>query len=182
METFCKARDFVQHTHYERDRASVISNFVLEDIDEPIRDIMTALLRVSQCFSLQSCYGHFIWKGQHDEHNLCVLPSENQGLVRYRIAYLALCIKKGTQGAHLRECLASIREIDVEYVQFGSPDWFWQKYPNSYALQVEPKRFAFQDQAILEHIEAQYVQSVRDKFFQRIRDLVGDRENQFGAV
>ena len=182
METFSEARDFVQHTHYERDRTSVMSNLVLEDIDEPIRDIVADLLRLPQCFTLQSCFGHFIWEGQHDEHNLGVLPSQNQGLVRYRIAYLALCIKRGAQGTHLRERLASIREIDVECVQFGSPDWFWQKYPNSYALQVEPKRFALQDQALLEHTEALYVQSVRDKFFQRMRELVVAREDQVGAV
>jgi hypothetical protein len=159
-----------------------MSNLMIEDIDEPIRDIVIALQRLPQCFSLQCCYGHFLWEGEQDEHNLCVLPSENQSLVRYRIAYLALCIKKGAQGEHFREHLASIREIDFEYIQFGSPDWFWQKYPNSYALQVEPKRFALQDQAILENSEALHVQSVRDKFFQRIRKLVVNNEDQIGAA
>ncbi len=182
METFSKARDFVQHSRYMRDRSNVLSGLMLKDIDEPIRDIVTALGKLPECFTLQSCYGHFVWDGQPDTHNLDVLPLLNPGLVRYRIAYLALCIEKGDRGAYLRDRLAAICEIDEEYVQFGSPGWFWQQYPNSYALQVEPKRFASQDEALLEHAEALRVQSVRDVLFQRVRELLADNEDQEGAV
>jgi hypothetical protein len=172
LETFSKTRDFVQHPHYVRDRSNMLSGLMLEDIDAPIRDIVTAFGKLPQCFTLQSCYGHFIWEGQPDAHTLDVLPLLNQGMVRYRIAYLALCIEKGDRGAYLRDRFAAIREIDDEYVQFGSPSWFWQQYPNSYALQVEPKRFASQDEALLKHAEALHVQSVRDVLFQRVRELL----------
>ena len=182
METFSKARDFIEHPYYARDRSNVLSGLRLEDIDAPIRDIVTALGKLPQCFTLQSCYGHFVWDGQPDAHNLAVLPLLNQGPVRYRIAYLALCIEKGDRGAYLRDRFAAIREIDDEYVQFGSPGWFWQQCPNSYALQVEPTRFGSQDEALLEHIEALHVQSVRDVLFQRVRDVLADSENQVWAV
>jgi len=182
VETFSEARDFVQHPKYVRDRSNVLSELILKDIDAPIRDIVMALGKLPQCFTLQSCYGHFVWDGQLNTHNLDVLPLLNQGLVRYRIAYLALCIEKGAGGANMRERFAAISEIDEEYVQFGSPDWFWQQYPNVYALQVEPKRFASQDEALLEHAEALHVQSVRDVFFQRVRELLADSEDQVGAV
>jgi hypothetical protein len=177
VETFSKARDFVTHSRYVRDRSNVLSGLMIGNIDAPIRDIVVALGKLPECFTLQSCYGHFLWDGQTDSHNLDVLPLQNPGLVRYRIAYLAFCIKKGDRGANIRDRFAAIREIDDEYVQFGSPGWFWEQYPNSYALQVEPKRFELQDEALLEHDEALHVQSVRDVFFQRVRELLADNED-----
>lgn len=144
----------------------------LKKVDAPIRDIVSALGRLPQCFTLQCCYGHFVWEGEPDIHNLAVLPLKETGPVRYRIAYLALCIERGERGTFLRDRLASVCDIDEAYVQFGSPDWFWQQFPNSYALQVEPVRFALQDEAGLDQSEALYVQSVRDKFYDRIRELL----------
>lgn len=174
METFSEAREFIQYPHYERDRLNMLSGLKLEDIDAPIRDIVEALGRLPQCFTLQSCYGHFVWDEQPDPHNLAVLPLQNQGLIRYRIAYLALCIEESTRGAYLRDRFATICELDNEYVQFGSPGWFWQQYPNSYALQVEPPKFVFQDEALLEHTEALHTQSVRDLLFQRVREILAE--------
>jgi hypothetical protein len=174
VETFSKARDFIKHPHYADDRSNVLSGFRLEDIDTPIRDIVMALQKLPQCFTLQSCFGHFVWDEQPDAHNLAVLPLLDKGTVRYRIAYLALCIERGARGEYLRDRLAAICEIDNRYVQFGSPGWFWQQYPNSYALQVEPKRYATQDEVLLKHTEAVHVQSVRDQLFQRVREILCD--------
>jgi hypothetical protein len=89
---------------------------------------------------------------------------------------LALCIEQSARGRYLRDRLAKICEIDDEYVQFGSPTWFWKQYPNSYALQVEPRRFALLDEALLEHSEALHVQSVRELFFQRVREVLAETE------
>jgi hypothetical protein len=172
LETFSGAREFVAHTGYARERERVVSEFAPESIDAPILDIVVALGRLPHCFTLQSCYGHFVWPGQRDDRNVDRLPDEDVGSVRYRIAYLALCLERGDAGARLRERLAGICEVDTEYVQFGSPDWFWRRHPNSYALQVEPERFAGQDEAVIEHEEALHVQGVRDEFFRRLRDLV----------
>lgn len=174
METFSEARDFVEHPSYQHDRRKVLSGIKPGDVDAPIREIVTAFGKLPQCFTLQICYGHFVWEGQPDKYNLDVLPLRIRGLVRYRIAYLALCIENNDRGAHLRDCLASICETDRKYVQFGSPDWFWQQYPNSYALQVEPERFASQDEAWLEHAEALHVQTVRDGVFQGVIGVLAD--------
>ena len=179
METFSEARDLIHHPNFEHDRLHVLSEIRLENIDVPIRDIVLAFKKLPQCFTLQCCYGHFVWEGQPDLHNLAVLPVHHEDPVRYRIAYLALCIEKSARGTYLRDRLATICEIDDEYVQFGSPAWFWQQYPNSFALQVEPKRFALQDEALLGHAEALHVQSVRDLFFHRVREVSTETENQF---
>ncbi len=155
-----------------RARLNVLSEIKLENIDDPIRDIVIAFGKLPQCFTLQCCYGHFVWEGHPELHNLAVLPLQDEGPVRYRIAYLAFCMENSARGANLRDRFAAICDIDHEYIQFGSPAWFWQQYPNSYALQVEPLRFALQDDAMLEHAEALHVQSVRDLFFQRVREVL----------
>ena len=62
--------------------------------------------------------------------------------------------------------------LDARYVQFGSPGWFWDQYPNSYALQVQPERFRLQDRAVMPHEEALLVQAVRDGFFARLREIL----------
>jgi hypothetical protein len=178
VETFSKARKFIHHPHYERDRLKVLAGLKPGDIDAPIRDIVAALKKLPQCFTLQSCYGHFMWSEQPDARNLAVLPLQYKGMVRYRIAYLALCVENSIRGAYLRDRFATISEIDEEYVQFGSPGWFWKQYPNSYALQVEPPEFALQDEALLEHTEALHVQSVRDLLFQRLREVLTEIENK----
>jgi len=36
----------------------------------------------------------------------------------------------------------------------GSADWFWERWTNSYALQVEPARYMTADEAILQSEEA----------------------------
>lgn len=172
METFSKARDFVEHPRYLRDRKKVLAGFRPGDIDAPIRDIVIALGKLPYCFTLQSCYGHFLWEGQTDKRNLEVLPLQVRGLIRYRIAYLAICFENETRGASLRDRFAAICEMDEEYIQFGSPDWFWQQYPNSYAIQVEPQRDAFKDEALLEHAEALHVQSLKNLVFQQVRGLL----------
>jgi hypothetical protein len=106
METFSKARDFAEHPRYQRDRSKVLSRLKLRKIDAPIRDLVKDLGKLPHCFTLQCCYGHFLWKGQTDPHSLVSLPGHNPGPVRYRIAYLALCIEQGGRGAYLRDRFA----------------------------------------------------------------------------
>jgi len=86
---------------------------------------------------------------------------------------LALCIEQSAMGVRFRGALEEIPTIDTDYVQFGSPGWFWERYPNSYALQVEPERYKDKDEAVIGHSEAIHVQRVRDEFFGRLRELVG---------
>ena len=149
-----------------------------QTIDAPILDVVLGFAKLPHCFTLQSCHGHFVYPSQPDPSNLATLPAEDVGSIRYRIAYVALCIEHSAAGAYLRGALEEIPTIDPEYVQFGSPGWFRGRHPNSYALQVEPKRFMFKDEAVIEHREALHVQWVRDRFFERLRELVDASEQE----
>jgi hypothetical protein len=73
----------------------------------------------------------------------------------------------------LLESLAKLPALDPAYIQFGSADWFWERFANSYILQVEPVDHMSKDEAILEAKEAQHVQRVRDLFFEILRELAG---------
>jgi hypothetical protein len=53
--------------------------------------------------------------------------------------------------------------------QFGSANWFWERWVNSYALQVEPVAHRLQDEVILEPAEALHTQRARDLFFRELR-------------
>lgn len=181
LETFAEPREFVENTRYARDRQRILSAFTPQNVDTPILDVVFGFARLSHCFTLQSCHGHFVYPAQPDPDNLAPLPAEDVGAVRFRIAYVALCIEHSAEGACLRGALERITTIDPEYVQFGSPGWFWERHPNSYALQVEPERFMLKDDAVIEHREALHVQWVRDRFFERLRALVEASQQERGA-
>ena len=104
-------------------------------------------------------------------NNLEKLPQHNIGKIVYRIAYIALCLENSAHGRSLFNELEMVPSIDHEYVQFGSPDWFWENHLNSFALQVEPARYIRLDQATIEHQEALHVQKVRDQFYIRLLEL-----------
>lgn len=167
---------------FAQDREAVIEALDLASIDEPIVDIVSAFTELPYCFPLQSCYGHFVCVSEKDSHTLAPIPSGYTGSVRYRIAYIALCIENSCNGRLLLACLAKIHTLDPAYIQFGSADWFWERFLNSYILQVEPERHLSKDEAILEVKEAQHVQRVRDLFFENLRDLSGwDRDNHLNV-
>ena len=181
METFAPLREFEVHAGYARAREKVMSAFDPSSIDTPILDVVQGFAELPHCFTLQSCFGHFMWDGQTDPHSLEAVPTRDVGTVRYNIAYLALCMEQSAAGSRLRELLDGVRAVDIEYVQFGSPAWFWERYPNSYALQVEPERFQSQDRAVLVHSEALHVQAVRDEFFVRLREILAAARQELGA-
>ena len=172
METFAEPSDLVENPRYAQDRESVVSSLDLKTVDEPIVDIIRGFSNLPMCFTLQSCYGHFVHATQPDPENLSPVPTDDIGSVRYRIAYIALCIERSDLGQRLLGKLGAIPAIDRQYIQFGSPEWFLEQYPNSYALQVEPDRFKCNDEAVIDHSEALHVQSVRDEFFNRLRALL----------
>jgi hypothetical protein len=107
-----------------------------------------------------------------DPHNLQRLPGRFEGRVRYRIAYLALCIEDSPRGRALRDSLARLPALDRDYLQFGSAEWFWAKHPNSFVVQVEPARFMTSDTCDIEHAEALRLERVRDLFFDALRQKV----------
>ncbi len=177
METFTKPRQFVGDPQFDAERKRTLGTLTLDKIDAPIRDLITGFAKLPYCFTLQSCFGHFVHSEAPSIDNLIPLPAHDVGVIRYRIAYIALCIKNNVSGRRLYAALANVPSIAPEYVQFGSPWWFWERQVNSFALQVEPSRFAFQDQAEIDYAEAFHLQKIRDRFFSSLEGLVREQIN-----
>ncbi len=142
------------------------------EIDEPIVKLIRNFAKLPYCYTLQCCYGHFLYAGQENPQNLQQLPGLDVGKVRYRIAYIALCIENSLSGVAFRRALEQVPAVDPDCIQFGSADWFWGCPLNSYALQVEPARFMRQDEAIIEYQEALHIQGIRNLFFVKIEALL----------
>jgi hypothetical protein len=177
LETFTEPKAMVDNPRYSQDREAALAALDLGTIDEPIVDIITAFAALPHCFTLQSCCGHFVCVPEQDPRTLDDVPLRHAGLVRYRIAYFAVCMENGRSGRALAECFRRVAAIDPDYVQFGSADWFWERWANSYALQVEPLRYMKSDEVVLQHEEALHVQHTRDLFFAELRRLAGRELN-----
>jgi len=152
-------------------------------IDAHIIELIHAFNRLSYCFTLQCCYGHFLYEGQKDDHNLDPLPiTDTIAEVEYRIAYICLCIENSESGRKLLEALSQIPAIDPKNIQLCCAEWFWERQINSYALQVEPERFKHQDKAILNYKEALHIEKIRNGFFVKLQELVRKQpgENKSG--
>lgn len=174
METWAPARDFVEHPAYAADRTAALAALKVGEIDAPIRGLVRGFSRIPHCFTLQSCYGHFCVDEEQDRHNLAPLPAHDVGPVLYRIAYVALCIENSAAGRAFRRALEGVAAADPEYVQFGSPVWFWERQVNSYSLQIEPARIVDRDSGVIGHEEALRVVAARDRIFRELRVLLGD--------
>jgi hypothetical protein len=142
-------------------------------IDAPIVAHIETFNRLPYGFTLQCCYGHFLYVGQPDPQNLAPLPvTEAIPQVEYRIAYLAFCVENSAPGRRLLQELESLTEIDPHNIQFGCAEWFWERQVNSYALQVEPERYKQQDKATLAYAEALHIQKIRDAFYSQLEGLL----------
>ncbi|MEW5717292.1 MAG: hypothetical protein AB1817_01570 [Chloroflexota bacterium] len=173
METFTQSKALVENPHYPNQRQKCLADLCDGMIDEPIVALINAFNKLPCCFTLQCCYGHFVYSGQSDPHNLEPLPTTDTiARVEYRIAYVAFCIENSDWGRRLFDALKEITAIDPENIQFGCAEWFWQRQVNSYALQVEPDRFKFEDKAILDYKEALKIEKVRNEFFVRLAELL----------
>ena len=175
METFTAAKAFIAHPGYVQDRQQALNALELNRIDPPIVDLIRTIAALPHCFSLQSCYGHFLWSTGQDRHNLDRLPRSHAGRIDYRIAYLAVCIQNSPDGRAMRRQMEQMAGRDSLFVQFGSADWFWSQYPNTYVLQVEPARFKHQDRIVIDHAEALRIETARDRFFVRLEELLNCR-------
>ena len=181
METFTKARAFVEHRGYPNARQKSIAELDFASIDDPITDIVKGFSALPHCFTFQCCYGHFLWAPEQGPHNLEPVPPGFSGSAKYRIAYFAFCIENSRRGRTLWQSLSGLAAIDPGYVQFGSADWFWERCVNSYALQVMPAVHALKDEALLEAHEAQHTQGVRDLFFGKLRALLVVESSEHAA-
>ena len=179
METFADLKDFVVNPRFYEQRQRSIDSVDMATIDLPIVEIIDGFSKLPYCFTLQSCYGHFLYSGQKDEKNIEPLPvSEDIAEVEYRIAYIALCIEDSESGKRLFNELRQVPAVDPDYIQFCSADWFWKDQVNSYALQVEPDRYKTKDRCSVGYQEALHIEKVRKTFFAEIKRIVQKRLNK----
>jgi hypothetical protein len=172
METFAPPRPLTDYPGFEAERSRSLARLEPGALDAPIRELVLDFARLPQCFTLQSCYGHFVHAEQPDRASLEPLPGHDIGQVTYRIAYLALCIEDSRAGRRLLRALEDVPAVDSELIQLGSPTWFWDRHPNSYALQVEPARYAHRDVAMIPYREALTIEMVRGRFFSSLGTVV----------
>ena len=173
METYAEPKELVENSHYREQRIQSLDGLADNMIDAPIIDLINSVNRTPCCFTLQCCYGHFLYNGQKDQHNLAPLPITNTIFrVEYRIAYIAFCIENNFMGRRLLKTLQEVSVIDPDNIQFCSADWFWARQVNSYALQVEPSRFKDKDKAILSYKEALNIEKIRNEFFIKLREIL----------
>ena len=173
METFTEPKKMIKNLQYQAQRQAILGKLTDDMIDMPIIDLINRFNQLTYCFTLQSCFGHFVYKGQKDPHNLEPLPvTDRISKVEYRIAYIAFCIENSLIGKELIESLKEIEALDPENIQLCCAEWFWKRQVNSYALQVEPDRFKRQDTAIVAYAEALHIEKVRNEFFIRLYELV----------
>ena len=183
METFTESKDFVNNPRYHEQRQKYLSRLDIDTIDAPIIEIISGFAKLPYCFTLQSCYGHFLHDSQKDPQNIEPLPiSDSIASVEYRIAYIALCIQNSDLGRILFHDLSRIPVIDPEYIQFGCAEWFWKRQVNSYALQIEPSRYMTKDSASVSYQEALHIEEIRNEFFSRLKEIIQKRlkKNQSG--
>jgi hypothetical protein len=165
LETFVEPKPFVRNPEYTEQRQTSLEALDIETIDRPIVDIVKNLQAL--------CYGHFVHAAQRDRNNTERLPdSGDVGSVTYRIAYIALCVENSADGKDLYRQLAEIPAANPDYIQFGSAEWFWARHVNSYALQVEPRRYMNKDQITIGYPEALRIQEARDTLFSEIRKVI----------
>lgn len=173
METYTEPKELVENPHYQAQRQKNLGSLSDSMIDEPIIEIVNGFNELPYCFTLQSCYGHFVYSGRKNAHNLEPLPVKDIiAGVEYRIAYIAFCVENSASGRGLIETLKEITTIDPKSIQFCCAEWFWKRQVNSYALQVEPDRFKTKDMVILGYKEALYIEKIRNELFVRIDELL----------
>jgi len=171
METFIEAKNLVINPQFAIQRLGALSGLRLEVIEAPIVEIIESISRLPYCFTLQSCYGHFLHETQKDSRNVEPLQAlRDNSKVEYRIAYIALCIENENLGKAFLNDLSKLEEIDLHYIQYGSAEWFWERQKNSYVLQVEPERYKARDRCEIEYQEALHVEKVRNKFYKELRN------------
>jgi hypothetical protein len=176
METYIEPLDMVEDRHFRERRDEAIASLGGIDLDPPLAGLIERLNRLPYCFTLQSCYGHFLFEGRKGPRNLDPLPAEEvEGDIDYRIAYICLCVENSPAGREFLDSLRAVPSIDPGYIQFCCAEWFWRRQVNSYALQVEPDRFKHLDKAVLGYAEAVHVERTRDGFFRRLAAVAAGR-------
>ena len=87
METFTPPKAFEPNPQFKKQRQKNLRHLKEGMIDGPIIHLVNAFNQLGYCFTLQSCYGHFVYSGQADPYNLEPLPvTDKIDKIEYRIA------------------------------------------------------------------------------------------------
>ena len=173
METFTKFRPMIVDPRYQDRRRQRLNKLNIDEVDAPIAGLINDLCEFPFCFTIQSCFGHFLYAGKEDPNNIDPLPSTNDiNTAEYRIVYIALCVENSRPGREFLRWLEQIPEIDPQYIQFGCAEWFGEKDPIAYVLQIEPEKFLLKDKCTVDFVEALHIEKVRNAFYDRFRMLV----------
>ena len=173
METFIEAKELIENPNFQNQRRENLSKLKDEIIDIPITELINNFNNLPYCFTLQCCYGHFVYEGQPNPKNIERLPTTNTiSGIEYRIAYIAFCVENNKSGRKLLEALKKNTNVDPANIQFGCAEWFWERNVNSFVLQVEPDRFKLEDKAILDYSEALQIEKIRDEFFIEMKKVI----------
>ena len=175
METFTEFRPMVVDPRYQDRRRQCLNELNIDELDAPIAGLIDDLCEFPFCFTIQCCFGHFLYPGQEDPNNIQPLPSPGKiHSVEYRIAYIAICLEYSHSGRKFLRWLKQFSDIDPHYVQYGCAEWFWERYPNSYVLQVEPERHLQKDECTVDFQEALRIEKVRNNFYDHIMTVVSN--------
>ena len=183
METFTDARYFVPDQSYGTERQKSLSQLKEElkknSVDPPTIELLKKSSKIPHCFTLQSCYGHFVHDKESNPHNIEPLDrySGEIGKVHYRIGYMALCLQDSDAGRQLFQDLQDLTKIDPKYIQFGSAGWFWERQVNSYVIQVEPERSKNTDSVWIDFDEALHIEKLKSQFFAALFEIVLKHQN-----
>ncbi len=178
METFSEPKELAENSHYQAQRQKCLAGLSNDIVDVPIIETIKAFNTLPYCFTIQSCYGHFLYDGQNNPQSLAALPiTETIAIVEYRIAYIAFCIEHSNSGRLLLKSLKKLTVIDPKNIQFCCAEWFWKRQINSYVLQVEPERFKHEDRAEFAYKKALNLEKTRNTFFVQLKELL---QNQHG--
>jgi len=173
LETYVDLKAFADNPGFKAQKQVSLDQYDRTTIDPPMVEIIEGFMKRPHCFTLQSCYGHFLYPGQTDPENTVALPVSGKITdVDYRIAYVALCIENNQSGRDLFGKLGKIQAIDTDYIQFGCADWFWKNQVNSFVIQVEPERYKKKDRMIIGYTEARHIERVRNDVLKRFRKIV----------
>ena len=175
MQTFTECRPMTVDPFYKNRRKLCLNKLSIDELDAPIVGLIDDLCKFPFCFTIQSCFGHFLCQGQEDPNNIQPLPSPGKICsVEYRIAYIAICIEDSHSGRKFLRWIKQFADLDPLYVQYGCAEWFWERYPNSYVLQVEPERDLQNDKCTVDFQEALHIEKVRNKLYDDLMTLVSN--------
>lgn len=167
MQTFCSEKPLEYNPGFNAKKVRSLKEMSDVDIETPVVEVVNSLNKLPFCFTLQSCFGHFLIEGENISDSFYFPYSYTDAKeFLYRISYVAICVDSVPESRRLLTLLRDIlNKINTEYLQFGCAEWYWEQYVNSYVIQVQPWNRSNVDSLYVTTEEAQKIRTVRDHFW-----------------